>query len=309
MHEIPNGVPLRRDLHRLFDLGYVTIRPDLRVAVSRRLRDEYANVASTTSSMADRSSCPAIPKHGASLACRRPRSSAPADATRQMSTDIEVDTYSEPLTAVRQVLDGADDALLGVAFVQQRGVNLLERELATLGRGRLVATTVFGATTVQGLETARTRGLAVRVLNPSHGTFHPKLYVARHGDQLAAAVGSANLTSGLIANVEAVAVLRGHHSAAPLARLWELAGSWWEHDDAVDWSPGCLDVPSEVLQPDVLAAVNAVVGTGAEVFTLGDGRVGTSAGALHHEELAPTHENQGGMDDFFAVWGRCWWCG
>jgi putative restriction endonuclease len=36
-------MPLRRDLHRLFDLGYVTIRPDLRFAVSRRLRDEYAN--------------------------------------------------------------------------------------------------------------------------------------------------------------------------------------------------------------------------------------------------------------------------
>jgi putative restriction endonuclease len=43
VHEIPNGIPLRRDLHRLFDLGYVTIRPDLRFAVSRRLRDEYAN--------------------------------------------------------------------------------------------------------------------------------------------------------------------------------------------------------------------------------------------------------------------------
>jgi putative restriction endonuclease len=42
-HELPNGVPLRRDLHRLFDLGYVTIRPDLSFAVSRRLRDDYAN--------------------------------------------------------------------------------------------------------------------------------------------------------------------------------------------------------------------------------------------------------------------------
>jgi putative restriction endonuclease len=42
-HEVPNGIPLRRDLHRLFDLGYVTIRPDLRFAVSRELRDEYAN--------------------------------------------------------------------------------------------------------------------------------------------------------------------------------------------------------------------------------------------------------------------------
>jgi putative restriction endonuclease len=42
-HTLPNGLPLRRDLHRLFDLGYVTVRPDLRFAVSRRLRDEFAN--------------------------------------------------------------------------------------------------------------------------------------------------------------------------------------------------------------------------------------------------------------------------
>ena len=42
-HAIPNGLPLRRDLHRLFDLGYVTVRPDLRFAVSRSLRDEFAN--------------------------------------------------------------------------------------------------------------------------------------------------------------------------------------------------------------------------------------------------------------------------
>lgn len=28
---------------QLFDLGYVTIRPDMRFAVSRRLRDEFAN--------------------------------------------------------------------------------------------------------------------------------------------------------------------------------------------------------------------------------------------------------------------------
>ena len=42
-HSIPNGIPLRRDLHRLFDLGYVTVRPDLRLAVSGKLRDDYAN--------------------------------------------------------------------------------------------------------------------------------------------------------------------------------------------------------------------------------------------------------------------------
>jgi putative restriction endonuclease len=42
-HEISNGVPLRRDLHRLFDLGYVTIRPNMRFTVSRWLRDDFAN--------------------------------------------------------------------------------------------------------------------------------------------------------------------------------------------------------------------------------------------------------------------------
>lgn len=42
-HELPNGLPLRRDIHRLFDLGFVTVRPDLRFAVSPALRDAYAN--------------------------------------------------------------------------------------------------------------------------------------------------------------------------------------------------------------------------------------------------------------------------
>jgi putative restriction endonuclease len=42
-HEVPNGLPLRRDIHRLFDLGFVTVRPDLTFAVSRALRDAYAN--------------------------------------------------------------------------------------------------------------------------------------------------------------------------------------------------------------------------------------------------------------------------
>ena len=42
-HELSNGLPLRRDIHRLFDLGFVTVRPDLRFAVSPALRDAYAN--------------------------------------------------------------------------------------------------------------------------------------------------------------------------------------------------------------------------------------------------------------------------
>ena len=42
-HSVSNGLPLRRDVHRLFDLGYVGVRPDYRFAVSEALRDEFAN--------------------------------------------------------------------------------------------------------------------------------------------------------------------------------------------------------------------------------------------------------------------------
>lgn len=42
-HAVPNGLPMRRDLHRLFDLGYVGVRPDLWFSVSKALRDEYEN--------------------------------------------------------------------------------------------------------------------------------------------------------------------------------------------------------------------------------------------------------------------------
>ena len=38
-----NGIVLRSDLHRLFDTGYVTVTPDLRLEVSSRLRDEFEN--------------------------------------------------------------------------------------------------------------------------------------------------------------------------------------------------------------------------------------------------------------------------
>jgi putative restriction endonuclease len=42
-HELSNGILLRTDIHRLYDRGYVTITPDMRFQVSRRLKDEFAN--------------------------------------------------------------------------------------------------------------------------------------------------------------------------------------------------------------------------------------------------------------------------
>jgi hypothetical protein len=36
---------LRADFHRLFDQGYLTVSPELRLVVSSRLKEEYKNVA------------------------------------------------------------------------------------------------------------------------------------------------------------------------------------------------------------------------------------------------------------------------
>jgi len=42
-HTVSNGLLLRADVHRLFDRGYVTVTPDLRFLVSRRLEEEFDN--------------------------------------------------------------------------------------------------------------------------------------------------------------------------------------------------------------------------------------------------------------------------
>ncbi len=42
-HEARNGLLLRRDIHSLFDAGYVTVTPELRFEVSPRIREEFDN--------------------------------------------------------------------------------------------------------------------------------------------------------------------------------------------------------------------------------------------------------------------------
>jgi putative restriction endonuclease len=42
-HEASNGLLLRRDIHSIFDAGYVTVTPDYRFEVSRRIREDYEN--------------------------------------------------------------------------------------------------------------------------------------------------------------------------------------------------------------------------------------------------------------------------
>jgi putative restriction endonuclease len=42
-HRVSNGLLLRADLHRLFDAGYITVMPDLRIKVSKQLKEEFDN--------------------------------------------------------------------------------------------------------------------------------------------------------------------------------------------------------------------------------------------------------------------------
>jgi len=42
-HAVRNGILFRRDLHPLFDRGYVTVTEDYRFEVSKRIREEFEN--------------------------------------------------------------------------------------------------------------------------------------------------------------------------------------------------------------------------------------------------------------------------
>lgn len=42
-HRVDNGLLLRSDFHTLFDQGYLTVKPDARLEVSRWIRDEFHN--------------------------------------------------------------------------------------------------------------------------------------------------------------------------------------------------------------------------------------------------------------------------
>jgi putative restriction endonuclease len=42
-HRLDNGLLLRKDLHALFDRGYMTVTPTLKIEVSKRIKEEFSN--------------------------------------------------------------------------------------------------------------------------------------------------------------------------------------------------------------------------------------------------------------------------
>lgn len=177
-----------------------------------------------------------------------------------------VSTRCQPplLTRVRGALDGADDSLLCVAFISMEGVHLLSQQLKHAKRSRLLATTVFGSTAPAALDMASDLGVEVRVLNPSSGTYHPKLYLARRGGVSTAVIGSANLTAGLVSNVEVCSVIEG--DLEQLAPAWRIGEQLWSDPRATPWTGGPqVEAPWD----ELLTRLDLFVPAGTVVHTLG----------------------------------------
>lgn len=115
------------------------------------------------------------------------------------------------LPTLRNLLATADDAVVATAFVDTAGIHLVAAELRGLRtRCRLVATSTFRGDRAHAAFAAATEmGTRCRVLNPARATFHPKVVVTRRDGLTQALVGSADLTAGLVANVEAGVVVDG----------------------------------------------------------------------------------------------------
>lgn len=192
--------------------------------------------------------------------------------------EVKIETVTSTdrslLRAVKRTLEEAEEALLCVAFVGEKGIHLIERELDALqkrrGKARLLVTTSFQTTSSGALGLAYGLGMDIRVLNPAGGTFHPKVYLGAAGDRGSVVVGSANLTGGLATNVEAGVALRGPLAARELAGLREWAETLWLDRRAEAWHPVMASEPRvERFLPDLYGLLRAAVKADPVFLTLG----------------------------------------
>jgi hypothetical protein len=116
-----------------------------------------------------------------------------------------------------------------------------------------------GASTQLAMAALATTGTRLRVANPGRGTFHPKIYVARKADTVRALVGSANLTGGLVTNVETAIAFEGHADEELLADTWGTALAYWSLQGAQPWQPVAAEGAEEVFEPSLHAMLSREV--------------------------------------------------
>jgi HKD family nuclease len=177
------------------------------------------------------------------------------------------------LKGMRSVFDDATESILCVAFINRAGVALIENELQKLGpSARVLLTSVFGSTTQPALHTLQRLGCRVKILNLSGGTYHPKLYLARAPRFSTAAIGSANLTSGLIKNVEVMSRFRGDPDWKPIWESATIAEDLWNHSGALPSMEAVAESKEEVFSPDLESLIRRTFHLGQTVKTISQGQ-------------------------------------
>lgn len=176
------------------------------------------------------------------------------------------------LRAVRDTISSSDELLLCVAFMSEAGVALLSKEFEAARRAkpRLLVTTSFGTTDLAALQRATKLGIDTRIYNPGGGTFHPKLYLGRTGSTTRAFIGSANMTAGLTANVEAGLSFEGDGKEPVLRSAWDWAEELWNRNDVtVEWPRARAVLPKrEPFDPELYALIKAEVALNPRFLTL-----------------------------------------
>lgn len=181
------------------------------------------------------------------------------------------------LPAIRTTLASGEEGLLCVAFANRKGVALLDEQLSGLavrGGCRMLLTSAFGGgpdgITAPAVQRLQRCGVHVRVLNPSGGTYHPKMYLSRRRQGVTGLVGSANLTSGLLGNIETGVVLDASDMTAA-TDAWELGEALWAHPASRDWDRSIDVVEPEPMQPSLLERLMVAIPAGSVVATLSTG--------------------------------------
>lgn len=176
------------------------------------------------------------------------------------------------LKGMRSVFEDATESLLCVAFINRAGVALIEDELQKLGPcARVLLTSVFGSTTQPALHALQRLGCQVKILNPSGGTYHPKVYLARAPRFSTAAIGSANLTSGLIKNIEVMSRFRGDSEWKPIKESTAIAEDLWNHCGALSSKEAAYGSEEEVFSPDLENRIRRTFHRGQTIKTLSQG--------------------------------------
>jgi hypothetical protein len=177
------------------------------------------------------------------------------------------------LKGMRSVFDDATESILCVAFINRAGVALIENELQKLGpSARVLLTSVFGSTTQPALHTLQRLGCRVKILNLSGGTYHPKLYLARAPRFSTAAIGSANLTSGLIKNVEVMSRFRGDHDWKPIIDSAVIAEDLWNSSGVISLMDVASGSEEEVFSLDLEARILRTFHKGQIIKTISHGQ-------------------------------------